>query len=414
MITICSPTNLVIKPKMLMNLLLLTLTLSISPWLHSRTLALQAKEVTAKLPAILMTAQPGDIIQIPAGHFYFTQPLSVRGNKLTISGADQDATTLDFTQQNNGAQSFLAVGQHITIKSMTLLNPHGDGLVVRNSHSITIDQVTVSWDQGLTPDSGDYGIYPVKSKQILIKHSRVNGAREAGIYVGQSIEARIENCHTYGNVGGIEAENVTDLVIRNNHVHHNAIGMVISAVPELTKKRALNTTIAGNRLYQNNISNLAAPGNLISTLPSGIGLIILAADQVTIAANQFSDHTLAHLLVAAYSFTGKRYQDIYYDPFAESIYLGKNSFTNATTNESQQKYITIKQHTIPSHQNILWDGIVPTDYQAGSRRLTLTPAEVICSEEEVPLLNLVDMAVNDTNAKVAPPISKAQVCARKR
>ena len=52
--------------------------------------------------------------------------------------------------------------------------------------------------------NGAYGIYPVKSRNILIEASSSWGASDAGIYVGQSNNVIVHCCHAEQNVAGIE------------------------------------------------------------------------------------------------------------------------------------------------------------------------------------------------------------------
>jgi hypothetical protein len=55
---------------------------------------------------------------------------------------------------------------------------------------------------------GRYGIYPVKSRNILVDRSESIGASDAGIYVGQTSIAKITNSRAAFNVFGFEIENV--------------------------------------------------------------------------------------------------------------------------------------------------------------------------------------------------------------
>jgi parallel beta-helix repeat protein len=69
-----------------------------------------------------------------------------------------------------------------------------------------------------------YGLFPVLSNNVLIEDSLATGIRDAGIYVGQS----------------------TNIVVRNNEVHHNVAGIEIenSATPRCTATTRTTTPAA--------------------------------------------------------------------------------------------------------------------------------------------------------------------------
>ncbi len=68
---------------------------------------------------------------------------------------------------------------------------------------------------------------------MVIRNSRVTGASDAGIYVGQSTNILVEDNETYGNVAGIEIENSTGATVRDNHVHDNTAEILIFNLPGL-------------------------------------------------------------------------------------------------------------------------------------------------------------------------------------
>src|SRR5690606_22689165 len=52
----------------------------------------------------LIEAQPGDVIEIPAGTFHFNRGLTLNTDGVTLRGAGMDQTILSFKNQVQGAE----------------------------------------------------------------------------------------------------------------------------------------------------------------------------------------------------------------------------------------------------------------------------------------------------------------------
>ena len=66
----------------------------------------------------LLDAQPGDVIEIPAGTFAFDRSLSLTVDGVTIRGQGMDETVLSFKNQVAGAEGLLVTASDFTIEDL--------------------------------------------------------------------------------------------------------------------------------------------------------------------------------------------------------------------------------------------------------------------------------------------------------
>ena len=114
----------------------------------------------------------------------------------------------------------------------------------------------------------------------------VSGAKDAGIYVGQSRDIIVRNNEVFHNVAGIEIENSVRALVANNSAHHNTAGILVFLLPNLPSKVGSHTRVVNNRSWENNHENFGKPGTTVSYLPPGLGMFIMAADHTEVTHNQ--------------------------------------------------------------------------------------------------------------------------------
>ena len=78
----------------------------------------------------LLQAQPGDIIEIPAGTYALYRGLSLSVDGVTIRGAGMDKTILSFKEQVSGAEGLLVTANDFTIEDLAIEDAKGDANVV--------------------------------------------------------------------------------------------------------------------------------------------------------------------------------------------------------------------------------------------------------------------------------------------
>ena len=187
----------------------------------------------------------------------------------------------------------------------------------------------VAWTGGSQTTNGAYGIYPVKSKNILIEDSSSWGASDAGIYVGQSTNVIVRRCHAEQNVAGIEIENTINADVYENVATGNTGGILVFNMPNLSQP-GHSTRVFKNKVYQNNIANFAAKGAAVASVPAGAGVVVNSNSKVEIFDNDIADNKTANLIISAYfstNYYNKPGIDPNYDPYPRAIFVYDNRFS---------------------------------------------------------------------------------------
>jgi len=330
-------------------------------------------------------AKDSATIELSEGHFLFSQSLSMDGKKhITIKGKGMDKTILSFKGQTKGAEGILITNcNYFTIEDLTIEDAAGDNLKISESKNVTIRNVRTAWTGTISTQNGAYGIYPVLTKNLLIEGCEAIGASDAGIYVGQSKNVVVRNNRAFYNVAGIESENSTGVEIYENDVYENTSGLLIFNLPKLTLY-GKNVTAYNNRIYNNNIENFGVKGSIISGVPKGTGVIIMATQNVDFYNNTVEDHVTNNLSVVSYLVFAAEEEaeaiinqsiqdrgiraveadyesDTAYNPYPGNVSIHSNIFKNkfwfpTLSNEYGWLMLFKNKATIP---DVVYDGILP-------------------------------------------------------
>jgi parallel beta-helix repeat protein len=150
-------------------------------------------------------------------------------------------------------------------------------------------------------DNLEYGIYPVQTRRGRLDHSFASGANDTGIYIGQSRNARVDHNRATDNVSGYELENTVNVILEDNAARGNTGGILVFALPGLSQKRTSSNLIRRNVVRENNRANTCTEAQeVICRVPSGTGLLILAADNNRVHANQVVGNRTLGIAVANY------------------------------------------------------------------------------------------------------------------
>src|SRR5580692_12233888 len=237
---------------------------------QSQPQALSADEAAFQkhLQEQFLDAKPGTVIEVPAGHHALDRVLTLRANGVTIRGAGTEQSVLSFKNEISGPEGILVYGNDFTIENLSIEDTKGDGLKINDGENITIRGVRVAWTGGSQTNNGAYGIYPVKSKNVLIENSSSWGAADAGIYVGQSVNVIVRNCHAEQNVAGIEIENTINADVHDNIATGNTGGILVFNMPNLSQP-GHSTRVFHNKVDANNTGNFGAKGTAVASVPAG-------------------------------------------------------------------------------------------------------------------------------------------------
>jgi parallel beta-helix repeat protein len=346
------------------------------------------RDYQSVLHEALLDAQPGDVIEIPAGRFAFDRGLSLSGvSGVTIRGAGMDETILSFAGQRQGAEGLLVSNSdNFTIENLAVEDTAGDAIKITGGDGVVIRGVRVEWTRGPSTENGAYGLYPVLSRNVLIEDSVAIGASDAGIYVGQSDLIIVRNNRAEYNVAGIEIENSNNADVYGNVAVNNTGGILVFNMPNLPRPGA-GTRVFDNDVHENNTANFGHRGTPVANVPAGTGILINANDDVEIFNNRLRNNRTAHVIISSGHSSG--FSDLGvnedFDPYPETIHIHSNSYEgggNNPDNMELQALRIMKFGPTGRLPPVFWDGYVNRDRLVDGvlpdhLRICVTDAEVL-------------------------------------
>jgi parallel beta-helix repeat protein len=343
----------------------------------------------AKLQEQLLDAKPGSVIDIPAGHYALKRGLSLRTDGVTIKGAGMDKTVLSFKGQLVGPEGLLVNANDFTIANLAIEDTKGDALKINQGKNITIHGVRIEWTDGPKTTNGAYGLYPVKTQNVLVEDSVVIGASDAGIYVGQSNNIIVRRNRAEHNVAGIEIENSVNADVYENTATKNTGGILVFNMPNLSQAGHA-TRVFKNKVFENNNDNFAAKGAAVASVPAGSGVVVNSNDKVEIFDNDIADNKTSNIIIASYfstNYYNTRGVAADYNPYPKGIYVYGNRLKGGGDSPDGLKLKTLKTavYGLSGHfPDVLWDGYSdPKDLVNG-----LPPAnDRICIQDVNGVLN---------------------------
>ena len=318
-------------------------------------------EFAKKLQGQLLDARPGSVIEIPAGRWHLDRGLSLRVNGVTVRGAGMEQTILSFRNQVAGPEGLLAQASDFTIEGLTLEDTKGDALKINSGDNITIRNVRVRWTDGPKTSNGAYGLYPVKTNNVLIEGSQSFGAADAGIYVGQSRNVIVRNCRAEQNVAGIEIENTIDADVHDNVATGNTGGILVFNMPNLSQP-GHSTRVFHNKVDANNLGNFGAKGTAVASVPAGSGIVVNSNSLVEIFDNDVTDNATANVIISSYFSTGyfsSKGTQPGYDPYPRGIHVHDNRFKGGGDSPDGMDLKVLKTAMFGltgRFPDVLWDG----------------------------------------------------------
>ncbi len=331
------------------------------------------EEIYAQLQEQLILAQPGDVIEIPAGVFEFDRPLSLDGiSNITIKGAGMNETILSFKGQRVGAEGLKIIADSVTIEGLSVLDSKGDCIKIQDSKGVTIRNVKTAWSYGARASNGGYGIYPVACTNVLIENCEAAFASDAGIYVGQSTNVIVRNNYAHENVAGIEIENCINAGVYENRAEQNTGGILVFDLPDLEVVNGHSCRVYNNKIIENNQKNFAPAGNIVGIVPPGTGIILLAAKKVEVFDNEIIGHKTFGTAIASYYITRNPWDNKDYNPYSYDIHIHgntyerKRSLPDLTTDFGKMVNLVFTGKP----QDILYDGILD-DRRSGANPMNI-------------------------------------------
>lgn len=343
----------------------------------------------SKLQQQLLDAKPGSVIDIPAGHYALKRGLSLRTNGVTIRGAGMDKTVLSFKGQIVGPEGLLVNADDFTIENLAIEDTMGDALKINQGKNITIHGVRIEWTGGPKSTNGAYGLYPVKTQNVLVEDSVVIGASDAGIYVGQSNTIVVRRNRAEQNVAGIEIENSVNADVYDNTATKNTGGILVFNMPNLSQAGHA-TRVFHNKVFANNTDNFAKKGAAVASVPAGSGVVVNSNDKVEIFDNDIADNQTANVIISSYfstNYYNTRGVAADYNPYPKGIYVYGNRFKGGGDSPDGLKLKTLKAAVYGINGNfpdVVWDGYADPKIQADGKP---SPDDRICIQDANGVLN---------------------------
>lgn len=352
-----------------------------------------------RVQTALLDAKPGDVIELGAGRYDFTDGLSLDVDGVTVKGAGPGQTILSFAGQKGAGEGLLVTSDRVTVRDFSLQDTKGDGIKAKGSDQISFLNLVVEWTGGPKETNGAYGVYPVSSTNVLIDKVVVRGASDAGIYVGQSRNIVVRNSTAEFNVAGIEIENSMNADVYDNVATRNAGGILVFDLPNLPQMGGHSTRIFRNRVVDNDTPNFAPKGNIVANVPTGTGVMLMANKNVHVFDNEIDGNASAAVILIAYSqtFDDKTYNPLPRDIVVRNNRLGRNAWAPAFPGGA----ILAKAlgGTVPP---VIWDGVVTWPGSEAVR--------VRLSDGPVVNLNLPKPgAMMEANPQISPTLGDAAI-----
>lgn len=322
--------------------------------LLAKTITVDIKgDAREAIQTALIEAKPGDVIQLPEGRFSLDDGLSLDVDNIAVKGAGPDKTILSFKGQSGAGEGLLVTSDRVLLTGFAVEDTKGDGIKAKGSDRLTFDNLRVEWTGGPKPTNGAYGVYPVSSTNVLIQRVTVRGASDAGIYVGQSRNIVVRDSTAEYNVAGIEIENSMNADVHGNVATRNAGGILVFDLPNLPQMGGHSTRIFDNRIVDNSTPNFAPKGNIVASVPTGTGVMIMANRDVQVFDNEFDRNGTAHVMVVAYP---QKIEDARYNPLPRNIFVGTNRFGRGGWDPAFPGGKQLAEAAGGSLPPVVWDG----------------------------------------------------------
>lgn len=279
------------------------------------TLAVKAGE---SIQAAVARAAAGDRIEVHPGTYHETVYVDKDG--IELQGVVEAGKWPVLDGESSLNDGILVSGHGVTIERMWVRRYKGNGIMTQGANNYRILRNVVE-------GPCFYAIFPQFGKNGLVAYNVVYGSDDAAIYIGMSDGVDVVHNESYASIIGIESENSHNILVADNYVHDNVMGIATTMLPGLPVKSSDNLIIRNNYIAHNNAKNWAPPGAITAGSPPGVGVLILGTDHTAVENNIIRDHDGVGVLVAETTFFVPTPDDKM-DPFPDNAELLRNVFLN--------------------------------------------------------------------------------------
>ena len=249
--------------------------------------------VTTTIQAAINAARPGDTVRVPPGTYH--ENVLVQKGGVTIEGSD--GAVMDGTGLNGDTGIRVAAAapaariDGFQLLGLDILNYRQNGVKLNGVNHFNISH-------GRYKNNQQYGIFPEHSSNGQIELNEVSGANDTGIYIGQSTDVLIKHNYIRDCTVGVEVENSSRVTVRENAAVLNSTGILVDVLPGLDVTLTRDVTLSDNVLTSNNRPNPSTnPADLLTQLPSGVGLLNIGGDRVLVMNNVLIKNDSAGIVI---------------------------------------------------------------------------------------------------------------------
>lgn len=250
-------------------------------------------------------ASPGAVIKVMPGTYRET--VYIDKDNITLSGVIEGSNYPVLEGEGVRNDAVLYSGNGVTIENLYITHYKGNGIMGQAGNNFIIRNNFVI-------DTGVYGIFPQLGKNGLVSHNVISGIEDAAIYVGMSENIDVVYNQVFESVAGIEIENSRSALVEANMVYDNTGGVLAFITPGLPIKTCGDVIIRNNFIVDNNHENFAIPGSLVSNIPPGTGVLVMACDDVVVESNIITGNDSVGILFTDFSLASNAARDPDSDP----------------------------------------------------------------------------------------------------
>ena len=192
-----------------------------------------------------------------------------------------------------------------------MIDPPADGINTNSATGVTIRGMRV--DGAAVPaDNGAYGIYLQTEKNVADRGQRGDRRQRR-----RHLRRPVGQDHRTSQPGVAERGWYRDREFHHREAHENEAvdntgGILVFDLPNLSRE-GTRTKVYNNVMRDNNTSNFAPPGSIVGVVPTGTGMLIMAAFTDVEVHNVIENNQSSAIAIVHYDISGRPTDDVNYD-----------------------------------------------------------------------------------------------------
>ena len=289
-------------------------------------------------------ASPGAVIKVMPGTYKET--VYIDKDNITLSGVIERGEYAVMDGEGFRNDAVLYSGNGVTIENLYITKYKGNAIMGQAGNNYIIRN-------NIIVDTGVYGIFPQLGKNGIVSHNIISGIEDAAIYVGMSDHVDVVYNEVYDSVAGIEIENSRHALVEGNYVYNNTGGILAFITPGLPIKTCGDVLIRNNFVVNNNHENFAIPGSLVSNIPKGTGVLVMACDDVVVEGNIISGNESIGITFTDFSLASSASNDPDSDPNPNRPKILNNIMRNNGQNPAPMVRAALAAYMVTSGLDIV-------------------------------------------------------------